>query len=101
MKLLKYGTTLLRSVDGKLLKVREDTYVDPLPEVFMVQVQVEEGQSITLPTPALGASPYVDLFMDFYNVKEGIIIASDDSSAGNLQPQLTRSCLANTEYLLK
>lgn len=99
MKVLRSATAIMRSASGKILKIRPDSYVDPLPNVFMVEVAVEEGQTITLPTPLIAAS-YLNLYMTLYN-SGNTILRTNDNSGGNSQPLITQVCTANTEYYIK
>lgn len=103
MKVLKNeALSILRSIDGKVLKIRPDDYVEPLPDAFMVQVAVEEGQTLTLPTPNNSTViSYVDLWLDVYTAINGTLLGSNDNTGGNYQPSLSLTLAANTEYYIK
>ncbi len=52
MKIFKNANSkFLRNADGKLLKIRPEDTFEPNPDLFQFVVEVDEGQSITLPTP--------------------------------------------------
>jgi len=42
---------VLIGTNGKILKVRPDTYVEVKPDVFMFEIEVDDNQVFTLPTP--------------------------------------------------
>lgn len=87
----------MRSSSGKLLKVRPDSYVEPMPDIFMVEIAVEENQIITLPTPNLTQST-VNHTIDLYDSYNGTILQSSSTTA---TPTITRTLLADTEYYIK
>jgi len=99
MKVLK-ATKVFRGTSGKVLTVRPDMYIEPIPDVFMVQVEVEKDQVFTLPTPDLTA-PYTDTFLEVFSVYNGTRINYNENSGGNNQPTLTMSLSANTDYYIK
>ena len=53
MKVLRNTVTgkVLLGTSGKILKVRPDTYIEVKPDVFMVEIEVDDNQVFTLPTP--------------------------------------------------
>jgi hypothetical protein len=100
MKILRTTDTVLVNSAGKVLKVRPDTYVEPLPNAFMIEIEVEKDQVFTLPTGDPTAA-YIDLFLNLYTTYNGASIASNDNSGSNSQPLLAQVCAANTEYYIK
>lgn len=100
MKILRTTDTVLVNASGKVLKVRPDTYVEPLPNAFMIEVEVEKDQVFTLPTGDPTAA-YIDLYLNLYTSYNGASIAFNDNSGGNSQPLLSQVCTANTEYYIK
>lgn len=51
MKLLKSAGTLLKTSDGKILKLQDDNYVEPKPDILQIKIAVDANQVFTLPTP--------------------------------------------------
>jgi hypothetical protein len=98
MKLLKSGTALMRNIDNKVLTIRPDTYIEPVPEIFMVEIAVEANQTITLPTPNITQST-TNILFDFHDSLTGALL---QTSSVTTSPSMTRSTLlANTEYYVK
>lgn len=100
MKIIRYNDTFLRDSSGRLLKVRPDTYIEPQPDVFMVEVSVEDNTTITLPTPNVTVS-YTDTFLELYDSYQGTLIVSNDSGGTGGQGYISRALSANTEYFLR
>ena len=105
MKVLRTSTTVLRDSTGRVLKIRPDEYVEPIPNVGMIQIQVEDNETVTLPTPDLASTAmkwaYIDLYMELYDNPLNEPLQVDDNSGSNSQPRIIRTLLANTEYYIK
>ncbi len=97
MKILRTATTVLRNIDNKVLKIRPDTYVEPHPDLFMVEIAVEAGQTITLPTPNI-TQVNVSHRIGLYDTYKGVFIAESSTTT---TPSISRSLLANTEYYIR
>jgi hypothetical protein len=50
MKILRNSTTVFRNASGQILKLQDDNYIEPKPNVLQVEIQVDAGQVFTLPT---------------------------------------------------
>lgn len=97
MKILRTSTTVLRNSEGKVLKIRPDNYIEPVPDLFMVEIAVEDNQTITLPTPNL-TQANVSHTIDLYDTYNGTILQSSSSTT---TPSISRALLADTEYYIK
>jgi len=100
MKLLKSNNQLLLNSDGKALKLRPDTFVEPLPDVFMFEVSVDDNTEVTLPLVNTQTNiQYMRIAL--YDSNLNNLTSAYTSSSAATVLTLSRSLSPNTEYYFK
>lgn len=102
MKLLSHNNVLLRNSEGKILKIRPDTYVEPIPELFMFEVSVNDNQTVTLPTPNMSTGINYTRISLYHTDKTTFITSGYTTSSSPTSYLLNSGSLTgNTEYYVK